>query len=117
MPAVCPLLRAFRLSTLQKRRQQLLESEGPHILQYSYTEGEPRLRKAIAKRETEKGNITDWEEVLIVSGSQQALDLLGLAYIEEGHKIGVESPTYLGALQAFRMYHPTSSRSRPMNSD
>ncbi len=44
---------------------------------------------------------------MIVSGSQQALDLIGLAYIEEGHKIGVESPTYLGALQAFRMYHPT----------
>lgn len=102
-----PSPKSFPVEQIGKATAELLETEGTHILQYSYTEGEPRLRKAIAKRETEKGNITDWEEVLIVSGSQQALDLIGLAYIEEGHKIGVESPTYLGALQAFRMYHPT----------
>ncbi len=54
-----PSPKSFPVEQIGKATADLLETEGTHILQYSYTEGEPRLRKAIAKRETEKGNVTD----------------------------------------------------------
>ncbi|EDY60834.1 MULTISPECIES: PLP-dependent aminotransferase family protein [Streptomyces] len=70
-------------------------------LQYSTTEGEPVLRAALAERMSVRGLATDADDVLVTTGSQQALSLLATALIEPGDTVLVESPCYLAALQAF----------------
>ncbi|MFD4242350.1 PLP-dependent aminotransferase family protein [Streptomyces sp. NPDC058525] len=70
-------------------------------LQYSTTEGAPELREAVARRATARGLATGADEVLVTSGSQQALTLLTAALVEPGDVVLVENPTYLAALQCF----------------
>lgn len=70
-------------------------------LQYSTTEGAPELRAAVAARATARGLPTDADDVLITSGSQQALTLITATLIEPGDVVLVENPTYLAALQCF----------------
>ncbi|MFJ3724057.1 PLP-dependent aminotransferase family protein [Streptomyces sp. NPDC090045] len=72
-------------------------------LQYSTTEGAPELRAAVAARTTARGLPTDADDVVITSGSQQALTLITAALIEPGDVVLVENPTYLAALQCFRL--------------
>ncbi|MFE6836854.1 PLP-dependent aminotransferase family protein [Streptomyces sp. NPDC057705] len=72
-------------------------------LQYSTTEGAPELRAAVAARATARGLPTDADDVVITSGSQQALTLITAALIEPGDVVLVENPTYLAALQCFRL--------------
>jgi DNA-binding transcriptional MocR family regulator len=87
-------------------RQVLLE-DGVRALQYAPTEGLPVLREIIARRLREQSNMRAApENVLVVSGSQQALDLTGKIFLDEGDAILCESPTYLGAINAFRAYQP-----------
>lgn len=83
----------------------VLEKEGKLILQYGPTEGDSRLIDFLVKwmREDEGAEI-DKENILIVSGSQQALDLTGKIFIDPGDPIIVGLPSYLGALQAFKSY-------------
>lgn len=73
-------------------------------LQYGPSEGEPLLREHIARDLTARGLHTSAECVLILSGSQQGIDLVGKLLIEEGTKVAVESPTYLAALQVFTLF-------------
>ena len=70
-------------------------------LQYSTTEGEPALRDALAARSTVRGLPTGTDDLLVTTGSQQALSLLATALLEPGDTVLVESPCYLAALQAF----------------
>ncbi|KAB1144255.1 PLP-dependent aminotransferase family protein [Streptomyces luteolifulvus] len=70
-------------------------------LQYSTTEGEPALRSALAGRMSARGLPTDADDVLVTTGSQQALSLLATALLEPGDTVLVENPCYLAALQAF----------------
>ncbi|MGA4850486.1 PLP-dependent aminotransferase family protein [Streptomyces sp. G5(2025)] len=79
----------------------VLEETPERALQYSTTEGEPALRTAVAARTTARGLATDADDVLITTGSQQALSLLATALIEPGDTVLVENPCYLAALQAF----------------
>ncbi|MBR6755689.1 MAG: PLP-dependent aminotransferase family protein [Peptococcaceae bacterium] len=74
------------------------------VLQYGVTEGYLPLREEIVKLMASKGVQISVDEVLVTAGSQQGLDLIAKAFIDKGDKIIVESPTYLAALQAFRMY-------------
>ncbi|WP_432587043.1 PLP-dependent aminotransferase family protein [Streptomyces sp. HD1123-B1] len=77
-------------------------AEEPHTaLQYSTTEGDPGLRGATAARLTARGLSTGADDLLVTSGSQQALTLLATALLEPGDTVLVESPTYLAALQCF----------------
>jgi 2-aminoadipate transaminase len=73
-------------------------------LQYGLTDGLPILRETVAEHMTERGIPAVTENVVITSGSQQALDLMGRIFLEEGDTVLVESPTFLGALQAFNAY-------------
>jgi len=84
----------------------VLGADTGRALQYSTTEGHPPLRAWIAAQEAARGVPTDPEQVLVVSGSQQALDLIGKAMVDDGAPLLVESPTYLGALQAFAPFGP-----------
>ncbi|MFD6435493.1 PLP-dependent aminotransferase family protein [Streptomyces venezuelae] len=79
----------------------VLEEMPERALQYATTEGEPALRTAIAARTTVRGLPTDADDVLVTTGSQQALSLLATALVEPGDTVLVENPCYLAALQAF----------------
>ena len=72
-------------------------------LQYSTTEGDPALRAAVAARLTTRGLPTHADELLITSGSQQALTLIATVLLEPGDTVLVEEPSYLAALQAFQL--------------
>lgn len=78
--------------------------QGPNSLQYSSTEGYLPLREMIARHSSNIGIEVSADNILITSGSQQALDLLGKIFINRGDRILVETPTYLGALQAWNAY-------------
>ena len=85
----------------------VLSDDGVRALQYAPTEGLDMLRELIAGRlQRLWGLQRPSEEVLIVSGSQQALDLTGKVFLDEGDVVLCESPTYLGAIGAFRAFRP-----------
>lgn len=79
------------------------ERSAGRSLQYSTTEGDPELRRRIADRLTVRGLPTAPDELLITSGSQQALTLIAQVFIEPGDVVLVEDPSYLAALQAFQL--------------
>ncbi|MFH8492420.1 PLP-dependent aminotransferase family protein [Streptomyces longisporoflavus] len=79
----------------------VLTEQPERALQYSTTEGEPALRTAIAARYSGRGLATGVDDLLVTTGSQQALSLLATALIEPGDTVLVENPCYLAALQAF----------------
>ena len=72
--------------------------------QYGMSEGEPALREAIAAQARELGIDCSASQVLIVSGSQQTLDLASKLFIDRGTEVLLEAPTYLAALQAFQLF-------------
>lgn len=72
--------------------------------QYGMSEGEPELREALAAEARSIGLQCDASQVLIVSGSQQTLDLAAKLYIDKGTQIVLEAPTYLAALQIFQLF-------------
>ena len=72
-------------------------------LQYSTTEGDPALRSALAARLCDRGLATTAEQLLVTSGSQQALTLVATVLLEPGDVVLVEEPSYLAALQAFQL--------------
>ncbi|MDD5580915.1 MAG: PLP-dependent aminotransferase family protein [Methylobacter sp.] len=75
-----------------------------HILQYGPSEGEWELRQRIAEELHGRGLRCTAEQVLILSGSQQGIDLVAKLFIDPGTAVAVESPTYLAALQVFRYF-------------
>lgn len=79
----------------------VLEESPERALQYSTTEGEPALRQGLAARIHVQGLPTEADDLLITTGSQQALSLLASALIDPGDTVLVESPCYLAALQVF----------------
>ena len=102
-----PAPESFPLDLIRELTRQVIETHGPSAFQYGPTEGFTPLRHALADHLTSrKGIRATSEEVFISSGSQGALDAAGKALISKGDKIGIESPTYLGALQAFNPYEP-----------
>ena len=82
----------------------VLSELGQQALQYSTTEGYPPLREQIVQYMARYGIKVGLDNVLITSGSQQALDLIGKLLINPGDSVLTETPTYLGALQAFTAY-------------
>lgn len=76
----------------------------PDALQYGPTEGDPALRARVAEELVRLGVDAEPERVLILSGSQQGIDLVSKLFIDAGTAVAVESPTYLAALQAFRFF-------------
>ncbi|MBY0238561.1 MAG: PLP-dependent aminotransferase family protein [Burkholderiaceae bacterium] len=96
----------FPVDVMKQAFDKVLTDAGKVALQYGPTDGYLPLRQWIADRLSEGGAKIVPEQVLMVSGSQQALDLLGKVLIDEGSKVLVETPSYLGALQAFSVYRP-----------
>lgn len=85
----------------------ILEEEGREALQYTTTEGYLPLREFIAERYRKRLGIpASSENIRIVNGSQQCLDIIGKIFIEKNDPIGIERPGYLGAIEAFSLYEP-----------
>ncbi|MGD0309758.1 MAG: PLP-dependent aminotransferase family protein [Acidobacteriota bacterium] len=99
-----PAPEVFPIEEFREAAERVLSESGPQSLQYSTTEGCPRLREMIARHTARYGIVVKPENILITSGSQQALDLIGKVFLNSGDRIALERPTYLGALQAWNAY-------------
>lgn len=95
---------SFPVDLVRKLTSELLKKNGPEILQYSSSEGYPPFRQYVADTLTRQGMPSEADDVLIISGSQQAIDFTAKAFIDPGDTVLVESPTYLAALNVFRSY-------------
>ncbi|GGE71572.1 2-aminoadipate aminotransferase [Massilia psychrophila] len=96
----------FPVEQMKAAFDTVLTNSGKVALQYGPTDGFPPLREWIANSLSTAGCTIAPEQVLMTSGSQQALDLIGKVLIDEGSRVLVETPSYLGALQAFSVYRP-----------
>lgn len=94
----------FPIKEIEAACIKVLNEQGPEALQYGSTEGYRPLREMICRHTTRNNVNVTADNILITSGSQQALDLLGKIFINHGDRIVVESPTYIGALQAWNAY-------------
>lgn len=98
----------FPVEELKQSAISIFDKAGKEILQYSNTEGYMPLRELIAQQYIIKQGINvSPDNILITSGSQQGLDLLGKTMLNEGEELIIEEPGYLGALQAFSLFRPT----------
>lgn len=98
---------SFPQEALNKSMDRIVKEHGSAVFQYSSTEGYLPLREWIAENYKSKG-LTDVtaEDILITTGSQQALDLIAKSLINRGDALAIEEPGYLGAIQAFTVYEP-----------
>jgi 2-aminoadipate transaminase len=100
----------FPVNEIAAAAAKALAQSGPDILQYRTTEGHLPLRELIAERyRTAKGLEIDPSEILMTTGSQQGLDLIGKVFLDKGDRVILERPAYLGAIQALGMYEPSFS--------
>ena len=99
-----PSPRSFPLQDLQGVVKSVLEHHGEVALQYGTTQGLTELREAIAERACKDGMDVTAENVMITSGSQQALDTIGKIFLNPGDVALVGLPTYLGGINAYRSY-------------
>ena len=99
-----PAPELFPVEAFRAAADRVLTKHGSKALQYSTTEGYLPLRELIVEKMARYGIEAAPENVLLTSGSQQALDLIGKMLINPGDRILTERPTYLGALQAWRAY-------------
>lgn len=100
-PATC-----FPLDALREAAQRVLADTASTALQYGPSEGHRPLREWVAQHLCRRGMPVSSDQVLITTGSQQGLDLVGKVLVDPGSPVAVEAPTYLGALQAFSLSQP-----------
>lgn len=97
----------FPVNEISKASQKVLESDGKNVLQYSTTEGYEPLRQYICDRYYKRYKLkVDPSEILITTGSQQALDLIGKVFLDKEDSVVIEKPGYLGAIQSLSVFEP-----------
>ncbi len=102
-----PAPETFPVDVIKQIAVDVLENHADKALQYGTTKGFTPLRLALARwMEKRYGIPMSKVEIMIVAGSQQALDLIGRTFVNPGDIIIVEAPTYLAAIQAFKYYDP-----------
>jgi 2-aminoadipate transaminase len=102
-----PNPKTFPVEPMAEAAGKVFAENGPSALQYSATEGYLPLREFIAARYFKRfGMKVAPAEILITNGSQQGLDLLGKVFLNEGDRVLLERPAYLGAIQAFSIFQP-----------
>jgi 2-aminoadipate transaminase len=101
-----PSAETFPVAAMAEATARVLRDTGKEALQYAASEGYAPLREWVAAEMSAQGVRCDAGQVLITTGSQQGLDLVGKVLIDPGSTVAVETPTYLGALQAFNPYEP-----------
>ncbi len=98
----------FPIDAMREASERVLRDDGKAALQYAASEGYAPLREWVAQDLLKQGMRVDPDHVLITTGSQQGLDLVAKILIDAGSRILVETPTYLGALQAFTPMEPVA---------
>jgi 2-aminoadipate transaminase len=111
-----PAPELFPVEAMKVVFEDVLDRVGTKALQYSLTEGIPELREKIAARMAKSGVPCESDDVIVVQGGQQGLDLIAKLYINPGDVIITEQPTFLGALIAFNPYEP-QYKSIPMDEE
>jgi 2-aminoadipate transaminase len=101
-----PASESFPVQALSRASERLWQTQAHAALQYASSEGLPALRQWLADRFCLQGWRVQPQQILITTGSQQGLDLLGKVLMDPGSPVLVEQPTFLGALQAFSSYQP-----------
>ncbi len=102
-----PAPELFPVEEMKAAAMAVMDECGQQAMQYSTTDGFPRLRQQIAQRMGEKNGIqTDADHILVTSGSQQGLDYSARVFVDEGDVILMESPSYMGAINAFKACQP-----------
>jgi 2-aminoadipate transaminase len=99
-----PSADSFPVAAMQEASARVLREQPREALQYAASEGYGPLREWVAAELSQQGLACSAAQVLITTGSQQGLDLVGKVLVDPGSVVAVESPTYLGALQAFAPY-------------
>lgn len=101
-----PSAETFPVERVNAAYDAVLSRNGKAALQYGPTDGYAPLREWIANSLSTSESAISPDQIMMLSGSQQGLDLLGKVLVDAGSKVLVETPTYLGALQAFSVYEP-----------
>lgn len=101
-----PAPELFPVEEMKKVAMEVLEEKGRIAMQYGQTEGYGPLREQIVKRMEKVHVNTSASNILVTSGSQQGLDFAAKIFINPGDIIICESPSYLGAINAFKAYEP-----------
>ncbi len=102
-----PAKELFPVEPMKKAADKVLEEMGQVAMQYSSTEGYPRLREIIVERMAKKQGITtDVDHILITSGSQMGLDYSARVFLNKGDVVLLEEPSYVGAVNAFKACEP-----------
>lgn len=101
-----PAAELFDVEGLRAATLAALDASPASALQYGMTEGQPALREAIASLWGERGIVADAENLVVTTGSQQGLDLVARALLDDGDAVVLERPSYLAALQAFGLASP-----------
>lgn len=99
-----PAPELFPVERIQEATDTVLAERGREALQYSTSEGMPELRTWIAARMSRGSFQISPDNILILSGSQQAIDLVGRVLLNERDRVIVENPTYVGMLSAWKPY-------------
>ena len=94
----------FDVEGLRESTAAVLATNPGPVLQYGATEGYPALREQLSRLMQAKGAAVAPEGLIVTTGSQQALDLIGKTMINPGDKVIVEAPTFLATIQCFRLY-------------
>ena len=103
-----PSPQTFPIDAMREASERVLKDDGKAALQYAASEGYAPLREWVAQDLLKQGMHVSPDQVLITTGSQQGLDLVAKILIDAGSRILVETPTYLGALQAFTPMEPVA---------
>ena len=102
-----PAPELFPVEEFMEASKAVMLENGRDALQYSTTEGFPQLREQIAERMNRKLKTTvGADDILVTNGSQQGLDFSGKVFLNPGDIVICESPSYLGAINAFKSYDP-----------
>ncbi len=100
-----PAVESFPVKEMQEIANRIFNENAGVAFQYGITEGYPKLRELLRKRLSEKFNMgTENDELLVVSGGQQAIDLATKVLCNEGDVVVSENPSFIGALNTFRSY-------------
>ncbi len=109
-----PAPELFPVDDVRVSAERVLEEIGPRALQYGITDGVPALRDRLAAEMAARGVACTADDILITTGSQQSLDLVGKIFLDPGDIVLTENPTYLAAIQSFQCFE---ARFQPVSTD
>ena len=109
-----PAPELFPVDDIRLSAERVLAEIGPRALQYGITDGVPALRERIAEEMAGRGVSCTADDILVTTGSQQSLDLVGKIFLDPGDIVLTENPTYLAAIQSFQCFE---ARFQPVPTD